>query len=118
MSDHEVEDLVEQSVRVLDAWYPPDERRVRDWIGSLYRYQERFDCSLTYGRVEDVLLRRGFAPEQSGQDGAPLVDALRAVAVAARETGDRELIAEWYDLEPELCALYDLGGDGADDITY
>ena len=60
MSDHEVEDLVEESVRALDACHPADDTRVRDWIGALYRLQDRFDCSFTRFRVTDILLRRRF----------------------------------------------------------
>ncbi|WP_133918131.1 hypothetical protein [Streptomyces sp. NBC_00582] len=117
MSDHEVEDLVEHSVRALDACFPVDDRRVRDWIGALYRFQDGHDCSFTQGRVEDVLLRRGFTLPVPPGDSVPLIDVLRALSVAARETGDRELIAQWCDLVPGLCALYDLDVDEADGLT-
>ncbi|MDX2823845.1 hypothetical protein PV416_22780 [Streptomyces ipomoeae] len=60
MSDHWVEDLVEHSIRLLDSHHPADDRRVRNWIGVLYRVQDQCDCSFTHFRVMDILLRRGF----------------------------------------------------------
>ncbi|MFF6980011.1 hypothetical protein ACFZAV_20225 [Streptomyces sp. NPDC008343] len=181
MSDHWVEDLVEQSIRLLDSRHPVDDRRVRDWIGVLYRVQDQYDCSFTHFRVMDILLRRGFTfrfprvehpdygergetldalteftalrdvqdvdddsgwlkdgyfdPEPpfvycdagsalwqrmvrlgrlTGPDAAPLrevplIEALQAIAAAGEELGDRTLIADWRELEPDLCDLYDLG---------
>ncbi|GAA3112161.1 hypothetical protein [Streptosporangium carneum] len=60
MSMHEIEDLVEGSVRVLDARCPAGDPRARDWFGTLYRFQEGFDCSFTRFRVMDALLERRF----------------------------------------------------------
>lgn len=158
MSDHEVEDLVEQSIRALDSCHPAaDDVRVRDWIGALYRFQDRFDCSFTRFRVREILLRRGFtfrfrreaeenddsgwpedghlAPDPpfvhcdrgsalwhrmvrtgrlTGPDAVPLreiplVEVLQAVAAAGEQLGDPTLIADWREVEPTLCDVYDLG---------
>ncbi|MFI6980938.1 hypothetical protein ACIBSV_20425 [Embleya sp. NPDC050154] len=58
---HEIEDLVTDSIRVLDAHHGPDEPRLRDWFAVLYGFQEGFDCSFTHFRVMDILLRRRFS---------------------------------------------------------
>ncbi|MFE0426052.1 hypothetical protein [Streptomyces sp. NPDC058953] len=60
MSLHEVEDLVADSVRVLDRHTAPDDPRVRDWFAALYGFQNGYDCSFTHFRVMDTLLRRGY----------------------------------------------------------
>lgn len=56
---HEIEDLVFESVLLLDKHHPADDGRLRDWFVSLYEFQFTFDCSITQGRVRDILLRRG-----------------------------------------------------------
>lgn len=56
---HEIEDLVFESVLLLDKHHPADDGRPRDWFVALYRFQFTFDCSITQGRVRDILLRRG-----------------------------------------------------------
>ncbi|GII60639.1 hypothetical protein Skr01_07240 [Sphaerisporangium krabiense] len=61
MSMHLIEDLVADSIRVLDAHYPDPDPRVRDWVAALYRFQDQYDCSFTHFRVMDALLRRGYA---------------------------------------------------------
>ncbi len=58
---HLIEDLVADSVRLLDAHYPAGDPRPRDWFAALYRFQEQFDCSFTHFRVMDILLRRRYA---------------------------------------------------------
>ncbi|MCH5670636.1 hypothetical protein [Streptomyces gilvus] len=177
MSDHRVEDLVEQSIRLVDSRHPADGLRVRDWIGVLFHVQDQYDCSFTHFRVMDILLRRGFTfrfppvehPDYGErreafaalteftalkdvhgggwlEDGyfdpdppfvycdagsalwrrmvhlgrlagpaaaplreLPLIDVLEAIAAAGEELGDRGLIADWRELEPDLCDLYGLG---------
>ncbi|WP_439680468.1 hypothetical protein [Embleya sp. MST-111070] len=59
MSEHEIEDLVADSIRVLDTHAAPDDPRVREWIAALYGFQNGYDCSFTHFRVLDTLLRRG-----------------------------------------------------------
>ncbi|MFD5552958.1 hypothetical protein ACFWIA_03860 [Streptomyces sp. NPDC127068] len=61
MSVHEIEDLVADSVRVLDRHASPGDPRVRSWFATLYRFQSGYDCSFTHFRVRDALLRRGYA---------------------------------------------------------
>ncbi|MFC7245062.1 hypothetical protein ACFQO7_21515 [Catellatospora aurea] len=58
MSMHDIEDLVAESVVVLDARHAADDDRLRDWFTALYAFQAGFDCSHTQGRVLDILLRR------------------------------------------------------------
>jgi hypothetical protein len=60
MSMHEIEDLVDDSIGMLDTRRPADDDRVRDWIAVLYRFQSRFDCSFTQFRAMDILLRRRY----------------------------------------------------------
>lgn len=60
MSVHMIEDLIEGSIRLLDKHFPAEDRRVRDRISALYRFQDIFDCSFTHFRVMEVLLKRGF----------------------------------------------------------
>ncbi|MEW2167988.1 hypothetical protein AB0912_34095 [Streptomyces sp. NPDC007084] len=60
MSEHLIEDLVADSVRVLDRHTEAGDPRVRDWCAVLYGFQDAHDCSFTRFRVMDVLLRRGY----------------------------------------------------------
>ncbi|MGV9310572.1 hypothetical protein ACWDR0_00050 [Streptomyces sp. NPDC003691] len=60
MSMHEIEDLVADSVRVLNGLAGPDDPRVRDWFAVLYGFQNDYDCSFTHFRVMDILLRRRY----------------------------------------------------------
>ncbi|WP_331772789.1 hypothetical protein OG948_55955 (plasmid) [Embleya sp. NBC_00888] len=60
MSEHLVEDLVADSVRVLDGHAEAGDPRVRDWFAVLYDFESRHDCSFTRFRVMDILLRRGY----------------------------------------------------------
>ncbi|MEO3973629.1 hypothetical protein [Streptomyces sp. CAU 1734] len=60
MSAHEIEDLVADSIRVLDDHTEPDDPRVRDWFAALYGFQSVYDCSFTHFRVMDILLRRRY----------------------------------------------------------
>ncbi|MFD9244812.1 hypothetical protein ACFV0D_23330 [Streptomyces sp. NPDC059556] len=60
MSDHAIEDLVADSVRVLDRHSGGEDRRLRDRIAVLYGFQDRYDCSFTRFRVMNTLLRCGF----------------------------------------------------------
>ncbi|MEU0986100.1 hypothetical protein [Streptomyces sp. NPDC005953] len=60
MSLHDIEDLVADSVRLLDVHTEPGDPRVRDWFAMLYDFQNGYDCSFTHFRVMDALLRRGY----------------------------------------------------------
>ncbi|MBV1850638.1 hypothetical protein [Catellatospora tritici] len=59
MSEHYLEDLVCESILVLDSRHPEPDDRLRSWFAALYACQRAHDCSHTQGRVLDVLLRRG-----------------------------------------------------------
>ncbi|QFR02027.1 hypothetical protein F9278_44235 [Streptomyces phaeolivaceus] len=61
MSEHRIEDLVAESIRLLDDHTASGDPRVRDWFAKLYGFQDGFDCSFTHFRVRDILLRRGYA---------------------------------------------------------
>ena len=54
---HAVEDLIERSVLLLDK-QALDARLLRDSMVNLFRFQGRFDCGDTRGRVQELLLRR------------------------------------------------------------
>ncbi|MEU7872213.1 hypothetical protein [Dactylosporangium sp. NPDC049140] len=56
MSEHDIEDLVCDSILILDRSGHP---RLRDHCTALYGFQRGRDCSHTMGRVEDILLRCG-----------------------------------------------------------
>ncbi|AGC43523.1 hypothetical protein MYSTI_02196 [Myxococcus stipitatus DSM 14675] len=60
MSMHEIEDLVEGSVRVLHRRAAPDDPAPRSQFALLFDFQGRFDCSFTHFRVMDILLARRF----------------------------------------------------------
>ena len=63
MSQYEIEDAVEASLRALDVLLgqtPEANREFRDLACSLYAFEGLFDCSYTQLRVEEILRRRGF----------------------------------------------------------
>ncbi|MET8981097.1 hypothetical protein ABZX85_36430 [Streptomyces sp. NPDC004539] len=60
MSEHVIEDLVADSVRVLDGHAEAGDPSVRDWFAVLYDFESGYDCSFTRFRVMDILLRRGY----------------------------------------------------------
>jgi hypothetical protein len=57
MSAHEIEDLVQRSIIVLDK-QELESALGRDLIVNLFRFQQHFDCGYTHGRVHKVLLQR------------------------------------------------------------
>src|SRR5215216_3997115 len=59
MSAHEIEDLIESSVRLL-AGALLDAQQCRDAIVSLYRHQAGFDCGPTWGRLLPLLYERRY----------------------------------------------------------
>ncbi|MFJ5138894.1 hypothetical protein [Streptomyces sp. NPDC088707] len=60
MSEHIIEDLVADSVRVLDRHSRVEDSRLRDKIAVLYDFESRHDVSFTRFRVMDTLLRCGY----------------------------------------------------------
>ncbi|WP_163866672.1 hypothetical protein [Myxococcus eversor] len=60
MSMHEIEDMVEAAVRVLDRRAPPGDMAPRSQFARLFKFQGECDCSFTHFRVMDILLARRF----------------------------------------------------------
>ncbi|QSQ20479.1 hypothetical protein JY651_35305 [Pyxidicoccus parkwayensis] len=60
MSMHEIEDMVEGAVRVLDKRAPVGDAAPRSQFAKLYEFQEGYDCGFTHFRVMDLLLARRF----------------------------------------------------------
>ncbi len=56
---HEFEDLVEQSVRCLEASERPGLDH-RSLFKQLYAFQEQYDTGYTHGRVLDILEKHRF----------------------------------------------------------
>ncbi|PZR09314.1 MAG: hypothetical protein DI536_22290 [Archangium gephyra] len=78
MSNHEFEDVIEQSIRVLHAH--DGELDHRSAFVSLWRFQERGDCGFTHFRVLDILLERR-ATYRFPHDVHPAIDTLDDDAV-------------------------------------
>ncbi|EGX61536.1 hypothetical protein SZN_02332 [Streptomyces zinciresistens K42] len=112
MSEHVIEDLVADSVGVLDAYAGVGDPRVRDWLAVLYGFESAFDCSFTRFRVLDVLLRRRFTyrfpvhrhPDHAGRfayfDGLTQFTALRTFDEDASGFGGDESWLEDGYVEP------------------
>ncbi|GHJ48208.1 hypothetical protein Cs7R123_55500 [Catellatospora sp. TT07R-123] len=106
MSMHDIEDLVFESVLLLDARHPGEDDRLRDWVTALYAFQDRFDCSHTKGRVLDILLRRrhtyrfalqdhpDYAERREFLDGLADFEALREVD---EDSDDFEGFGGWLE---------------------
>ncbi|QSQ17405.1 hypothetical protein [Myxococcus landrumensis] len=60
MSMHEIEDMVEGAVRLLDQRAAPGDSAPRSQFARLFAFQGDFDCSFTHFRVMDILLARRF----------------------------------------------------------
>ncbi|WP_020551533.1 hypothetical protein [Embleya scabrispora] len=106
---HEIEDLVEDSIRILHAHHGPDEPRLREWFAVLYGFQDRFDCSFTHFRVMDILVRRRFtyafpldrhpdyAQRRDHFDALTEFTALRTFDDDAEEADDFDGYASWLE---------------------
>ncbi|MDI2127566.1 hypothetical protein [Yinghuangia seranimata] len=109
MSMHEIEDLVADSILLLDAGHQADEPRVREWIAALYAFQDVYDCSFTRFRVMDALVRRRFAyrfevdahPDHAVRrayfDGLTGFTALREYDEDAEDDDDFEGYTDWLE---------------------
>ncbi|MBI1256466.1 MAG: hypothetical protein GC204_03255 [Chloroflexi bacterium] len=60
MSMHEYEDLIEMSVRVLDACDSAGSADTRSMFYHLYEFQAMWDTGFTHFRVMDILIRHRF----------------------------------------------------------
>lgn len=59
MSQHAIEDLIEDTVHLIDAATLPDAAK-RDYLAALYGIQYYYDTSYTHFRVMHILLNHGF----------------------------------------------------------
>ncbi|GAA6142626.1 hypothetical protein NBRC116584_24440 [Hydrogenophaga sp. 5NK40-0174] len=64
---HEIEDLVEDSVRLVDRSDLSRQDKI-SLLNALYRYQELFDTSYTHFRVMDMLLASGYVKRMALAD--------------------------------------------------
>lgn len=93
MSDHRIEDLVEDSVRLaLSTDRTAGEKRVL--IADLYRFQALFDTSDTLGRLADELAAIGYDDDASGS-GRPLLSIVAEIMTLADQADDRQLVRDW-----------------------
>lgn len=70
MNIHNVTDLVEDSIRLLDEWDEPgfgDDDFCAD-VRTLFDFQRQYSTSVTYFRVMNVLVRRGYFLEVPLED--------------------------------------------------
>ena len=59
MSMHEIEDLVEATIRTIDILDIPSHEK-RQLIANCYRLQAYFDTSYTHFRLMDILLKNDY----------------------------------------------------------
>lgn len=59
MAQHAIEDLIEETVYLIDKADAPDQQK-REWLASLYSVQSLYDTGYTHFRVIDILLKYRF----------------------------------------------------------
>jgi|GEM_PF-4044512 len=64
MSQHEIEGLIEDSVRMIAAQESLTRNERRTYFQWLYAFQTRHDCGYTHFRVKDILMESGFLFER------------------------------------------------------
>lgn len=105
MSQHAIEDLVEDTIHLVDR-STLDAARRTTLMHALLRLQERYDTSLTWFRLPDILLRHGVLqrlPVATLEDAGLRARALAADAPGWIEHGD----AAWYlQIEDGASLLY------------
>ncbi len=92
MSQHAIEDLVEQTIRLIDAGGGPSPGKA-SLIRGLLRLQARYDTSLTWFRLPEILLRHGVLQRQSlaeitDPDIKPVIAAAPTPGWASTAAGD------------------------------
>ncbi|MGI2035618.1 hypothetical protein ACRQ1B_24880 [Rhizobium panacihumi] len=93
MSDHRIEDLVEESVRlVLQGPMPDGDKRAL--IADLFAFQAMFDTSDTLGRVEAELATIDYRGE-GNETGRPLLVIVAAIMGLADAAGNRQMVHHW-----------------------
>ena len=108
VSQHDIEDLVEDSIRSVLA-SDHDNAAKRRLAARLYRFQYLFDTSDTYGRLKPQLEAIGFVEDQADEPPLPLLDAVAAV-IASDDR--RTLVHDWVAL---LARSID-DGDARDEV--
>ena len=101
---HEIEDLVEDTVRLVPTSPRPAEEK-RRLIFHLYRSQARFDTSVATGRLQDELQLPGSFLQESDEK-IPVLPLAATIMRYAGERGDRQLLHQWLAAIAE--ALTDL----------
>lgn len=115
MSMHEVEDLIEDSVRLVVASALPVPEKLA-LTQALYSIQMRFDTSDTTGRLASELAAIGFG----NLEDAGLVDELEvgdAVLALAAAEGSRALVWDWILFLRLITNEYGAGGAPAFDLA-
>ncbi|MCP3064749.1 hypothetical protein LXT21_38855 [Myxococcus sp. K38C18041901] len=113
MSQHDIEDLVEESAQaVLDS--ARDDAQKRKLIGALYAWQAQYDTGDTFGRLAEGLKTLGFDPERDVQD-LPLLQLADTMMTDAAGLGRRQLVHHWLSaltdaIDEDLVSLSELGG--------
>ena len=88
MSMHEYEDLIEQSVRVLDTCASASSADLRSMFYHLYAFQALWDTGFTHFRVMDVLIQHHFVYRMAMSDHpdyAQYRDALDPIVENSRQ---------------------------------
>lgn len=96
MSDHRVEDLVEETLVALLASGRSDAEK-RLLARDLFRFQGLFDTSDTYGRVRRLLEGIGYDPE-SAPSGRPVLEIVADALSMADAMDERSLVHDWLAL--------------------
>jgi hypothetical protein len=106
MSMHEIEDLVEDTARmVLASSRAPDEKR--RLIFNLYRFQRWFDTSDTTGRLQTELEASGYFQSESYKT-IPLFTLVADIMHEAGGRDDRRLVHHWLAALTEALTDLDL----------
>lgn len=104
MSMHEIESLMEQTVRMIDASQTaPSEKRNSIW--NVYQLQNQFDCSFTHFRLMDVLLKNDYV-QLFDVDQFPMAkaypDFFKALTDVSFEWIHKNPTKKWSDDNPEM----------------
>ena len=93
MSEHHIEDLVEDSVRLLLAADLSDDTK-RRLARDLYHVQAQFDISDTLGRLRPELDAIGYDPDARSANRA-LLAIVADIMALADAADDRQLVRDW-----------------------
>lgn len=104
MSQHFIEDLVEDTVYFLDIADLSSETK-RESLARIYRIQSLYDTGNTHSRVTGILLPYGYAHEEEGEawDKSQLPKIFRHILEVAGKQRNKELLSKWYALFVNSC---------------